>query len=67
VADICHIARDGSPGSITAALFLRGFAGGRPWAHLDIAGTGRSSENSGELAKGATGFGVRLLLDLLAD
>jgi leucyl aminopeptidase len=66
VADICHIARDGSPGSITAALFLREFAGGRPWAHLDIAGTGRSSENAGELAKGATGFGVRLLLELLA-
>jgi leucyl aminopeptidase len=66
VADICHIARDGSPGSITAALFLREFAGGQPWAHLDIAGTGRSAENSGELAKGATGFGVRLLLDLLA-
>ena len=67
VADICHIARDGSPGSITAALFLREFAGGRPWAHLDIAGTGRSSENAGELSKGATGFGVRLLLHLLAS
>jgi leucyl aminopeptidase len=66
VADICHIARDGSPGSITAALFLREFAGGQPWAHLDIAGTGRSAENAGELSKGATGFGVRLLLDLLA-
>jgi leucyl aminopeptidase len=67
VADICHVARDGSPGSITAALFLREFAGEQPWAHLDIAGTGRSAENSGELAKGATGFGVRLLLDLLAS
>jgi leucyl aminopeptidase len=67
VADICHIARDGSPGSITAALFLREFAGGQPWAHLDIAGTGRSSENAGDLSKGATGFGVRLLLDLLAS
>ena len=67
VADICHIARDGSPGSITAALFLREFAGEQPWAHLDIAGPGRSSENGGELSKGATGFGVRLLLDLLAS
>jgi leucyl aminopeptidase len=67
VADICHVAGDGYPsGSITAALFLRGFSGGRPWAHLDIAGTGRSTENSGDLAKGATGFGVRLLLALLA-
>ncbi|HEY5360845.1 MAG TPA: leucyl aminopeptidase [Streptosporangiaceae bacterium] len=67
VADLSHIARDGTPaGSITAALFLREFAGGLPWAHLDIAGTGRSAENDGELAKGATGFGVRLLLRLLA-
>ncbi|HMG62315.1 MAG TPA: leucyl aminopeptidase, partial [Streptosporangiaceae bacterium] len=53
--------------SITAALFLREFAGSQPWAHLDMAGTGRSSENSGELSKGATGFGVRLLLELLAS
>jgi leucyl aminopeptidase len=67
VADIRHIARDEFPaGSITAALFLRGFAGGVPWAHLDIAGTGRSAETSGELSKGATGFGTRLLLDLLS-
>jgi leucyl aminopeptidase len=67
VADLSHIARDGTPaGSITAALFLREFAGALPWAHLDIAGTGRSAENDGELTKGATGFGVRLLLRLLA-
>jgi leucyl aminopeptidase len=66
VADLSHIARDGTPaGSITAALFLREFAGGLPWAHLDIAGTGRSADSDGELSKGATGFGVRLLLRLL--
>ena len=52
-------------GSITAALFLREFAGGRPWAHLDIAGTGRADGPAYELSKGATGFGVRLLLRLL--
>jgi leucyl aminopeptidase len=68
VADICHIATDGTPaGSITAALFLREFAGGLPWTHLDIAGTGRSADHDGELAKGATGFGVRLLLRLLSQ
>ncbi|PZG42643.1 leucyl aminopeptidase [Spongiactinospora gelatinilytica] len=49
-------------GSITAALFLREFAGGRPWAHLDIAGTGRSVVDDGLFTKGATGFGVRALL-----
>lgn len=52
-------------GSITAALFLREFAGKRPWAHLDIAGVGRSSVDEGVLTKGATGFGVRLLLEWL--
>jgi leucyl aminopeptidase len=68
VADLAHVARDNtSAGSIVAALFLREFAGGRPWAHLDIAGPGRSAENSGELSKGATGFGARLLLRYLSS
>ena len=69
VADLSHISRAETtmPGSIIAALFLREFTGGRPWAHLDIAGTGRSTENDGELSKGATGFGTRLLLRLLTQ
>ncbi len=49
-------------GSITAALFLREFAGGRPWAHLDIAGPSWSGSDEDELTKGATGYGVRLLV-----
>ncbi|MCA1711314.1 MAG: leucyl aminopeptidase [Actinobacteria bacterium] len=48
-------------GSITAALFLREFAGGRPWAHLDIAGPAMSGADDDELTKGGTGYGVRLL------
>ena len=48
-------------GSITAALFLREFAGGIPWAHFDIAGPGRSDADADELTKGGTGYGVRLL------
>jgi leucyl aminopeptidase len=67
VADLAHVARDGAPaGSILAALFLREFAGGRAWAHLDIAGPGRSTADDGELTKGATGFGTRLLLSWLS-
>jgi leucyl aminopeptidase len=67
VADIAHVSRDGAaPGSIIAALFLRSFTGGLPWAHLDIAGAGRASSDDGELTKGATGFGVRLLLNWLS-
>ena len=48
-------------GSITAALFLQEFAGGRPWAHLDIAGPAWSPGDDDELTKGGTGYGVRLL------
>ena len=49
-------------GSITAALFLQHFAGGRPWAHLDIAGPAWSGADDAELSKGGTGFGVRVLV-----
>ena len=55
----------GGPGAITAALFLQHFAGGLPWAHLDIASVGDSPEDEFEYTKGATGFGARLLLHWL--
>jgi leucyl aminopeptidase len=68
VADVGHIAGLGSGGgSITAALFLREFAGARRWAHLDIAGVGRSDVDRGVLTKGGTGFGARLLLRWLEE
>ena len=51
-----------SPGAITAALFLQRFVGDTPWAHLDIAGVGRSDAERDDLPKGGTGFGARLLL-----
>jgi leucyl aminopeptidase len=51
----------GNPGAITAALFLKHFTGGLPWAHLDIAGPARSIKDDGVFAQGATGFGTRLL------
>jgi leucyl aminopeptidase len=64
VADISHVSRDRSisGGSITAALFLREFAGARRWVHLDIAGPARADRPEHEVTKGATGFGTRLLL-----
>lgn len=55
----------GGPGAITAALFLQHFAGGVPWAHLDIASIGDSPEDRFEWSKGPTGFGARLLLEWL--
>ena len=67
VADLANVAAtDEGGGSITAALFLRRFAGDHPWAHLDIAGPARSTSDDGEVTAGATGFGTRLLLNWLA-
>jgi leucyl aminopeptidase len=62
--DVPHSSRPRA-GSIEAALFLREFTGGRPWAHLDIAGAARFAPD-GDEAKGATGFGTRLLLAWLS-
>jgi leucyl aminopeptidase len=49
--------------AITGAEFLHHFAGGLPWAHLDIAGVGDNGRKP-YLDKGGTGFGVRLLTEL---
>jgi leucyl aminopeptidase len=53
--------------AITAALFLNEFVAGIPWAHLDIAGTMQSERAEAWRPAGATGFGTRLLIDLLLD
>ena len=52
-------------GSSTAGALLSYFVGDTPWAHLDIAGNESSSSGSAIAPKGATGFGVRLLIELL--
>jgi leucyl aminopeptidase len=67
VADMRNVGRPGQAGSISAALLLREFVGDVPWAHLDIAGPARSDENLRYLTKGGTGFGVRLLIDLVTS
>jgi leucyl aminopeptidase len=54
-------------GSITAALFLRHFAEGLPWAHLDIAGCNRTAKASSYTPRGSTGWGVRTLLEYLTS
>lgn len=66
VADICNI---GSPkylaGATTAALFLQNFVDDVPWVHLDIAGTAFDVPDIPYYRPhSATGFGVRLLVDL---
>ncbi|QWC84390.1 leucyl aminopeptidase family protein [Nocardioidaceae bacterium] len=57
----------GGAGAITAALFLRHFTGGLPWAHLDVASVGDSPVDVGEWSLGATGFGSRVLLHWLGS
>jgi len=59
-ADIKNIGGRGA-GSITAAQFLKRFVGDTKWAHLDIAGVAMVDREHDLSAKGATGFGVRLL------
>jgi len=51
-------------GSITAAMFLKEFADGLPWAHLDIAGTAWAEESKPFLPKGPSGVAVRTLAAL---
>jgi len=55
-------------GAITAAAFLSNFIGESAWAHLDIAGTAWTQEQSEQksyIPKGATGVGVRLVINFL--
>ena len=51
-------------GSITAALFLEEFVAGKPWAHVDIAGTAQQPAVRTWRNKGASGFGAKLLIEL---
>ncbi len=51
-------------GACTAAAFLKAFAEETPWAHLDIAFTAFRDKDQAHLARGATGFGVRTLVEL---
>jgi leucyl aminopeptidase len=66
VADLRNISKGKGAGTITAGLFLREFVGEDiAWAHIDIAGTAWWNDgDDGEFAKGGTGYGVRLLLEL---
>jgi len=53
-------------GSIAAGFFLKHFVDDRPWAHLDIAGTGFDvPDRAYYRGSGATGFGVRAFIQLI--
>jgi leucyl aminopeptidase len=64
IADIKNVGNR-SAGAITAAKFLQEFAEDTPWVHLDIAGMDLDHDGRPYACKGATGFGVRTLVQLL--
>ncbi len=65
VADISNIGNQKyMAGATTAALFLKHFVDDIPWAHLDIAGAAFNVPDKPYYRSGATGVGVRLLIDL---
>lgn len=64
-ADLTNTA--GSPGTITAGLFIGEFTGDLPWVHIDVAGPTTSDKEAGILSKGGTGFAVRPLYYLAKE
>jgi leucyl aminopeptidase len=69
VADMKNIGKGRAAGTITAAAFLANAINNTPWAHIDIAGTAWTQDATKKKSynpKGATGFGVRLVIDFLS-
>ena len=66
IADMKNIG-DGTAGSIIGAQFLQRFVNETPWAHLDIAGVAWTKKDSATVPKGASGWGVRMLDQLVRD
>jgi leucyl aminopeptidase len=66
-SDIADVKNTGGrpAGSITAALFLKEFVEGYPWAHLDIAGTAYTEREMPTQVRGPTGILVRLFTEFL--
>jgi leucyl aminopeptidase len=66
VADLNNVSSQRGAGAIVAALFMRDFTAGVPWAHLDIAGTAFTEREHSLGPKGGTGVGVRTVLNHLS-
>ncbi|HHH19055.1 MAG TPA: leucyl aminopeptidase [Campylobacterales bacterium] len=70
IADICNISNTRYGGAITAGLFLEEFIDEKhkqKWAHIDIAGPAFVEHSWGENPHGASGAGVRLMTQLIAN
>src|SRR4029077_3088144 len=66
VADLSNLGTKREAGTITAASFLEEFVDGTPWAHIDIVCTAWGV-NRAYTGKGGSGYGVRLLVQLVRD
>ena len=66
IADVKNIG-DGTAGAIIGGAFLKHFADGYAWAHIDIGGASDYQKGSAYLPKSASGYGVRLLTRFLCD
>lgn len=66
-SDVADVKNSGGreAGAIQGGLFLKKFVGDTPWIHLDIAGPVWTDKDRPYKPKGATGFGVRLLIEFL--
>jgi leucyl aminopeptidase len=63
IADIMNTGKNRYGGAISAAMFLKEFAGETPWVHLDIAGTAWDEEKKPWIAYGPSGVAVRSILE----
>ena len=69
VADMKNLGPGNAAQTIVAAAFLSNSVGDTPWVHLDVAGTSWTSRSAADpyRPEGATGFGVRLILEYLSQ
>lgn len=65
IADIRNVASKRGAGASKGAAFLASFADGYEWAHLDIAAVASSNKATALTPRGGTGWGVRLLAEVL--
>jgi leucyl aminopeptidase len=63
IADIMNTGGTRYGGAISAAMFLKEFAGDTPWVHLDIANVAWMDDNKPWVSKGPTGVGVRSIIE----
>ncbi len=67
VADLKNIGPGPYGGALVAGLFLKEFTAKTAWAHIDLGLSALSESERGVIVKGGTGFGVRILIDTLAN